>query len=551
MRLPLGLSNLGRLRTILSVLVIDYGFGSVFDQLGVANLLPLGRRRGPALRYPQVPGPARLRLALAELGPTFIKLGQVLSARSDMLPPAVVRELRHLQDEAPALPFDQVRGAVETELGRPLEQAFARFDREPLSAASLGQVHGARLRDGREVTVKVLRPGARSLVEADLQILVEVARLVHRQVPSLRPCDLPGLVRQFADQMQDELNYTLEAHNADRLRHTLADAGARIRVPEVVWELTTRQLLTTEWVHGRRVDRLADLSFDRAAAARELGQSLLHQVFVDGFFHGDPHQGNVLFGDDGTIMLLDFGLMGSLDPRSRRLLGELFWHVYQDDVDGVIETMAEMGTIGGDTDLMALRGDLATLTTRFVTLPRRDFPLGELLTRILRALWLHQVRVPVSLSLAAKAVLMTEAICSELDPGFDFRELAPPVIQAARARDYTASALMDRGARAARAAARRLARAPARVDRVLSLMEQGGLRVRAEDPGAEVRWGNLARAVNRLSLSVLSAALVLSGSCYVSLARHPAHLGLGLVALAGGVILGAAVVLSLMRPGRV
>jgi len=462
-----------------------------------------------------------------------------------------VAELRRLQDEAPPVPYEQVRGRIESELGRPLERIFARFDATPLSAASLGQVHAAALADGREVTVKVLRPDARRVVEADLQILGESARLLHRQVPALHVYDLPRLVRQFSDQIHDELVYTLEGHSADRLRETLRDAGIKVQIPEVIWELTTREVLTTERVRGQRVDRLTGVSFDRTAAARALGHSLLHQIFVDGFFHGDPHQGNVLFGDEGEIIMLDFGLMGYLDPRSRALLGEIVGEVYGQDVDGVIAAMCELGTVGPGTDLASLRGDLAGMISRFVALPRREFPLGEMLTRMLRALWLNQMRAPAELALAAKAVLMTESICSELDPTFDFRELAQPVIAEAKARLLSGEAILDRTLRAGRATARHLGRLPERVDRLLGLAGQGNLRLRVEDPSAEGRWAGLGRAVNRLSLSILSGSLLLCGAIYLGAAKNAAHVGLGAAAAVSGAVLGLVVALSLLRPGRV
>lgn len=552
MTLPIRLRNLRRIREILSVLVFDYGFGYIFDQLGLSRHLPLGRRR-PIRRYADLPGPRRLRLALGQLGPTFIKLGQLLSSRGDLLPPAVVAELRYLQDEAPAIPFDEIRGTIETELGRPLEQCFADFDTTPLSAASLGQVHRAVLPDGREVTVKVLRPGVRQVIEADLQILSDAAYLLHRQVPALQRYHLPAFVRQFASQLEDELVYTFEAHNADRLRRAAAAAQVKVRVPEVIWQFTTARVLTTERLHGHRVDRLsgAAASLDRPAVAREFGQYMLHQILLDGFFHGDPHQGNVLVAADGTLILLDFGIVGYLDPRIRRLLAEAVRQVYQEDIEGLTATMAELGTLGPEAEVAALRSELAKIVSRFMLLPRRDFPIGELLTRTLRALWLNHVRVPAELALTAKALLMTEAICSELDPDFDFRDLAQPVIEQARARLLAPAALADRALRAIETTARRLGRLPARLDHVLSLLERGSLHLRFHEPEAESRWTRLARGLNRLSLSLLAAALLISSAIYLVSAQHPAHIGLGLAALVAAVLLGLLVIIGALRPGQV
>jgi len=281
-----------------------------------------------------------------------------------------------------------------------------------------------------------------------------------------------------------------------------------------------------------------------------LGTSMLHQMFIDGFFHGDPHQGNVLFEDDGTIVMLDFGIMGYLDPRNRGLLAQMVRNVYREDVDGVVDVMSELGTVGGDTDLASLRADLTGLISRFVTLPRRDLPLGELLARMLRVLWLNQIRVSPELSLAAKAVLMTEAICGELDPTFEFRDLAQPVVDEARTRGMTVDAIYGRFSRAASAALHHVSKLPAQVDRVLSLASQGGLRVRVEDQEANARWSGLGRAVNRLSVSILAGALLVSSALYLASARHPAHIGVGIAAVIAGTMLGMVALFHLLRPGR-
>jgi ubiquinone biosynthesis protein len=593
MNIAAGLRNLRRLREIISVLVVDYGFGSVFDQLDLGGMLPVRRRRlgrlggeMPAARA-RLSTPERLRLALGQLGPTFIKLGQVLSARADLLPPAYVAELRRLQDRAPEVPSEEIKQVVEAELGRPLDQAFAEFDPVPLSAASLGQVHGAVLKDGRRVTVKVLRPGVERVVEADLQILSDVAYLVSRQVPALQRYDLPGFVRRFASQLEDELIYTLEARNTDRMRDYAARsavarpfgprgeergargeggegreaarrssvkaAGARVHVPEVVWELTTRRVLTLERVDGRRVDELSKqaVGFDRAATAGEFGRFMLRQIFLEGFFHGDPHQGNVLIADDGTILLLDFGIMGYLEPRSRELLSDLIRHAYREDVEGVVASLSDLGSLGPDTDLPALRAELSRIVSRFLAMPERQVAIGELLSSTLRALWVHQMRVPPEMATTAKALALTEALCSELDPGIDLRDLAKPVVEEAFARAFAPAALAERLLRGAEAALHRLGRLPGRLDRILSLLEGGGLRLRVEDPDADRRAAGLGRGLNRLALSVLAAALLISGALYLGSVRHAAHVGLGVAAVVSGIFLGLVVALAVLRPGRV
>ncbi|NIM50491.1 MAG: hypothetical protein GTN69_08555 [Armatimonadetes bacterium] len=552
MALGLGLRHLSRLREILSVLVIDFGFGHILDQLGVAGQLPGVRRRRPARRVEEAPDPRRLRLALAELGPTFIKLGQMLSARGDILSQPVVAELRRLQDEGPEVPFSEVRGVIERELGRPVEQCYASSNPKPLSAASLGQVHAAVLPDGREVTVKVLRPGVRRQVEIDLQVLGDIAVLLHRRVPSLRSHDLPSFVRQFSTQMQDEMSYRIEAYNADRLRVRLEEAEINVRIPHVVWDLTTKEVLTTERVYGHRADRGLALppDIDNIAVASQIGRAVLHQIFVCGFFHGDPHHGNMLVGEDGAIVLLDFGIMGYFDPRTRRLVADAVRHVYEEDIDGLTTALCELGVVGGDANMQSLRNELARIVSRFMLLPRREFPLGEVLMQTLRALWLNSVRVPAELSLAAKALLYGESVATDVDPDFDFRDLTQPILRDARARSLAPGALADRLARGVEDAASRLYRMPIHLERVLSLMQQGGLQVRVEDVQVETRWGRIGRVLNRVGLSLLSASLLVSGTMFMVQGEHATHIWLGTTALCLGFACGLIVVVRSLRPGQ-
>jgi len=552
MNLGFGLRHLGRVRQILSVLVFEYGFRSVFDQLGIARHFPLGRRRRPSPEYAGLPGPRRLRLALAELGPTFIKLGQILGARGDLLSPAVVSELRRLQDEGPEVSFDQIRRVIERELGRPIEQCYARIDERPLSVASLGQVHAAELPDGREVTVKVLRPGVRSIVETDLQILADAAAILTRQVPSLGRYTLPGFARQFATQMEDEMNYTIEAYNAGRLGQSMQQAGIGARVPEVIWGLTTREVLTTERLYGHRVDRMGPETeqIDRKAVAKAIGQAVLHQIFVDGFFHGDPHHGNVLVANDGQIVFLDFGIVGYLDPRMRRLLGEAVRRVYEQDIEGLMGAMSELGTLTGETDMHSLRNELARIVSRFMVLPRTQFPMGEVLMRTLRALWLNSVRVPPQLSLTAKALLLAEAVATDLDPDFDFRDTATPVLDRAWEREMLPGALADRAIRSLESTARRLGRLPAQLDRVLTLIEHGGIRFRVDESDIDARWGRLSRAWNRMAMSMLAAGLFISGTVFLVAGDNATHMGVGMAALVIALVAGLIVVIRALSPSQ-
>jgi ubiquinone biosynthesis protein len=546
----LGLRNLRRIRQIASV-VFRYGLGSIFDQLDVTRLLPLHRRRREDPRYQQMSSAKRIRLALAELGPTFIKLGQVLSARPDLLPPEIIAELRHLQDEGPTVSFERIRGVIEAELGQPLDRLFASFEETPLSSASLGQVHGATLRDGREVTVKVLRPGVEEVVRQDIQVISDLAALAHRQ-PALRELELPSLARQFADQIENELVYTIEAHNADRIRAEIDKHSPLIFIPEVIWPLTSRRVLTVVRVYGHRVDRLAELPapIDRARLAQEFGHAILHQIFVEGLFHGDPHQGNVLVTNDGRAALLDFGIVGYLDSRIRTLVAEVLERADRQDVDGVLSVAIELGSPRAETELASLRDGLARLVGRSAILPRREFTVGELLSRAIRTMWLNHVRVPTQLSLVARALAVGEGVCLDLDPDFDFREVARVTIQEASRRAAAIETVLDHAAASAESVARKLIRLPARMERVLSLLERGTLNIRVDDPEAERRISRVARSLNHLALAVLATALLTVGTLGLLFAHAPHATVLSVIALAGGGTLGFLLALAILRPGH-
>ncbi|UCH33196.1 MAG: AarF/ABC1/UbiB kinase family protein [Armatimonadota bacterium] len=517
MRLYQGLRNLRRLREISRVLV-KYGFGYVAIQLGLDRLIPVSRWRTRLLGRDHPLSPAeRLRMALGELGPTFTKLGQVLSSRHDLLPPQYLTELRKLQDAAPPVPYRQIESEVCAELGRPPDELFGSIEPEPLSSASIGQVHGATTRDGRAVVVKVQRPDIARLVETDLAIMWDAANFLHVRSRALRRFDLPALAAEFTTIMRDELRYRIEAYNAERLRENLS-AIEWVQVPAVVWELTTERVLAMERVNGLRIDRvdeLGELGIDLPDLARRFAQCMLQQVFVDGFFHGDPHQGNVWVREDGTLVLLDFGTMGRLDQRFRRSLIALILALARQDTEAALDEIAEMGMMGEHQDVSGLRHDLRRLFTRYYFLPRREFPLGELLIRVVQLMSTHRTPVPWEFSHLGKALVITEGICHELDPDFDFDDAAAPIAEQLRRERTSARYIADELADFGRDMARNLGALPERINQVLSELRRGTLRVRISDEESERVLAHQAALSSRIALSVILAALVVADSLFL------------------------------------
>jgi len=500
-------------------------------------------------RFQDVPPPVRLRLALAELGTTFIKLGQVLSARSDLLPPDYLTELARLQDEVPAIPFAEMRPVFIASFGIPPETVFAEFDPRPVASASIGQVYAAKLHDGTEVMVKIQRPGVEEQVRTDLSLLYRVADLANRN-PYLARYDISSLVREFAAILQDELIYTLEAHNAETLAKEMA-AHVNIVFPAVYWEYTSRQVLTTSRIIGVKVTDLALGALpevDRREIAEGLANSLLEQILLHGMFHGDPHPGNLMVTPEGKLAFLDTGMVGRLDRKTRELLIELSISIFEEDIDSVLDTLQQLGVVMEGADLADLRRDLARLITKYYFLPRREFQLGMLLQRVNYLLFEHRVRMAYEFGLMAKALFQAEGVAQALDPEFDYNRAARPVIDEVRERYYSFRTFFEDTGRELHGMRRQIVDLPRRLSTVLNHFERGTLRIRTQDELIQLKDGNLQTLVNRAIVAALVLTLVLAGSLLLS-STGPAWVTYLAIAMltAGGVML-ALLFASMLRP---
>ncbi|MGD9047288.1 MAG: AarF/UbiB family protein, partial [Anaerolineae bacterium] len=318
-----------------------YGFGYVLTQLGVERAITPGleRLRFSSAEILRATPAERVRMVVEELGPTFIKLGQILSTRGDILPPDFVRELEKLQDTVPPTDFSLIQAQVESELQKPLEEVYLTFDPVPVASASLGQVHFATLSSGEEVAVKVFRPGIDKLIETDLDILLELAALAEKRTEWGEYYGVLSLAQEFADTLRTEQNYEQEGHNIDRYRQMFASQGY-VHVPQIYWETTTRRVLTMERIQGIKITDVAALDAagqDRKEVARRNIAILLQAVLHEGFFHADPHAGNFMVLPNETIAMMDFGIMGHLDQLQRLGLIKLFVGLFRGETDRVVE----------------------------------------------------------------------------------------------------------------------------------------------------------------------------------------------------------------------
>lgn len=374
-----------------------------------------------------VTGARRFRLMLEELGPTFIKFGQVLSARPDLVAPDYLEELKELQDHCEPLPFESCRTAIEAALGRPLKEAFAWIDEEPLATASIAQVHRGRTLEGLEVVVKVQRPKIQQEVRADLDILYQVARLVNAVVEESRLAEPVGLVREFEQGLLQELNFLNEAANVREFRH-LHLARPDIVVPDVHSHLSGPSILTLDYLDGVPFSRIPE-DADKPAIARRIVREAFDELFADGLFHGDPHPGNLMYLSDGRYGMLDFGLVGRLSPEMQETLVVLTLAIAIRDADTVARTLHRLGQAGQRVEIASVRRDVAHLLERYLDRAIQDVDSQHLLQELLELAMRHGIRLPAEYLLLARAAATLEGVIRSLDPNLDVAKEARPLAE--------------------------------------------------------------------------------------------------------------------------
>lgn len=532
-----------------------YGFGHIVEHLGLGRLVSKRGQEGRAETLSESAADAvRMRMALEELGPTYVKLGQTLSARADLIPPEFITELRKLQDEVPPFEFRQVREIVECELGGPLDEVFAEFDERPVASASIGQVHHACLRSGEEVAIKVQRPGIDEIIETDLSVLRQVAVLLEGRIEWCRRAGLTQLVNEFASNIRAELVYTTEGHNADRFRANQGEDG--IRIPAVYWSYTTNRVMTMELLRGRKVsERVADELTDemRAATAARLGQSLLQQVFVDGFFHGDPHPGNVLLTGDGDLALLDFGSVGWLGRESRQDLLRMLMGILNEDAEMVCDQMLKMGAIADDADTPALRHEVDRLLGKFHVVDRAELRISEVLEKLMHAMFRFEVRMPSEFALLMKTIIVLDGVCRMLDPHFDFRRVGKAFARRMALREAAPARLVEELLHSVRETHRHLSSMPRQLGLLLTRIESGRLKMLIELDRVERPMHGLAAIGNRLSFSIVVSAILIASALIIQRPGEPTLWGLPALGVLGflmSAVMGFWLLVLIIRSGR-
>jgi ubiquinone biosynthesis protein len=537
-----------------------YGFGYILTQLGVERAVTPGleRLRFSSTEILRATPAERVRMVVEELGPTFIKLGQILSTRGDLLPADLISELEKLQDTVPPTDFALIQAQVEKELLKPLDQVFPTFDPMPVASASLGQVHFATLPGGGEVAVKVFRPGIDKLIETDLDILLELAALAEKRTEWGEYYGILSLAQEFADTLRTEQNYEQEGHNIDRYRQMFADEGY-VHVPKIYWETTTRRVLTMERIQGIKitnVDALDAAGLDRSEVARRNIAILLQAVLHEGFFHADPHAGNFMVLPNETIAMMDFGIMGQLDQLQRLGLVNLFVGLFRQDTDRVVEALSDLGIATKAADRRNLSRDLDRLRLRYYGLDLEKIRARSFLEDLMGLFFANRLKMPSDLVLVFKAIAMLEGISLQLDPDMNvFSEVEPYVRDVLLELQSPVNWIKEVAAQM-RESAEAMMLLPKQLQRMLEQIEAGEGNLSMTMKGFDEPTRRISEAANRLVLAILAAAFVIGPAMLIRALGEIAvewRAGATFLILAGfamSLLLTMLLVLSIWRSGR-
>lgn len=548
--------DLPRLHEIASVM-IRYGWGDLVRALGISGVL---ERAGRILHWQsnneisQLDAPVRIRRALEELGPTFVKLGQLLATRVDMFPPHWIVEFEKLHSQVPAVAYEMLHADLVMAIKGEPDEVFASFDPIPLAAASIAQVHRATLKDGTLVVVKIRRPGIENVIKADLRILEHIAKLLESEMPDSRRYDPVHIVVQFGRSLNRELDLAKEARNIDQFARHFADEPL-VEIPKVFWEYSSSRVNVQEEIIGMSgvaPDKLREAGLDPKLLAAHGADLVLRMVLEHGYFHADPHPGNMLFLPDNRIGMIDFGMVGILTHSRRNQIVDLLHALSAKDEQGLLQVLIDWsGDSVLDEDRLAY--DVAELLQSYDDLQLKDVQIGALLNDITALMRENNLALPADLTLLFKTLITLEGLGQQLDPEFHMIDHVTPFVERIIHQRFTPQALLARGRKSLRETLEVLADVPRDLRTLLRDMRRGRVKIDLDLKRLDSFGHQLDRASNRLTMGILTASLVVGSSIIMTVQGGPQLMGLPFFGLLGFLIAffnSVWIIFSIWRSGK-
>ena len=549
--------HLNRYQRIIRIL-FKYGFDDLVEGLRIDQYLETGLKminRKPREEIEKRSRPERFRMALEELGPTFIKLGQLLSTRPDLISPGYVDELAELQDNVPPFSFAEVKEIFLAEIGKKPNELFQEFDEQPMAAASIGQVHRGRLQNGNEVVIKIQRPNIENIIAVDLEILAYLASLMEQYLEELQGHRPSAVVDEFARSLSLEIDYTVELANIQRFARQFRD-NKTIYVPLIYSELSTERILTMEYIDGvktSKVDALRSQGYDLHLIAERGANLIMEQIFVHGFFHGDPHPGNICILPDNVTCFLDFGMMGRLSRKDREDFTDLMLSIVTKNDRKITDGVLSITTQFGEVDHDALSRDLTDLLDRYMYLPLKNLQAGKILQELLDLVQRHKLSIKPNLYLMIKALSTIEGVGLMLDPDLELIKLAEPFVKKVKTERLRPGRLAEKIGETSGEYLKLFQEMPEEARDILRQLRAGKMKLEFEHRGLGRLSRGLDQVSNRIAFAIVLAAQIIGSSLIILSDIPPRWNGIPIIGLAGFLVAGVMgfwLLVSIIRHGR-
>ncbi len=550
--------NLKRAKEILFVLS-KYGLGYFLNLSKVERYFKLGKKffikKTEKEAIKRLTLSQRARMACEDLGPTFVKLGQILSTRPDLISHEFVEEFSKLQDNVPPFSFLEVKEIFKKELGQSIDELFIEFDERPVASASLSQVHKAKLLGGQTVAVKVQRPNIKERIKSDISILFDLVKFMEKRLINGHIYQPIEIVKEFSKTIKQELDFVREGRNIDKFKVNFKNSET-VHIPKIYWQLTTSRVLTMEYIEGVKIsaiDDLPDSQYDKKLISARGADMMLKQIFVDGFFHGDPHPGNIFIIENNVIALLDFGMVGRVDEETMSNMANLLIAAIESNADKIIKTLEQMDIIIPEVDLKELKIEIKDFIDKYYGVSLKQLEIGIIIEEILGIMIHHQIKIPNDLALLVKALVTIEGVGRDIDPDFDMVAHTKPFAKKLLRQKYSLFNLWNKGSKTARELFDFLQVFPKEFSWLIKSLRKGDFNINFKHKGLEKLILEIDRASNRLSFSMIIAALIVGSSLILTQQTGPFIFGypaIGIIGYFFASFLGLFLIISILRSGR-
>lgn len=550
--------HLRRYQQIIGI-ILKYGFENIIDAMKIDRYIESGLQLIPFVspheKVEKLSNNQRIRMALEELGPTFIKMGQVLSSRPDLIPVDLLNELEKLQDHVPAFEFDHVKTILASEFGKPYDQVFKSMEKTPLASASIGQVHRATVHNNDQIAVKIQRPGIRKTIETDLEIMLHIASIMENNIEEVAFFKPVRIVEEFTKTLEKELDYSIEASNMEQMAEQFKH-DKTIHIPRVYFTESSERVLAMEYIRGIKADdvkRIEANGLDRKRITRRGADFIMKQVFEYGFFHADPHPGNIFVLENNCICPVDFGMTGFVDETTREVFVDLIHSIATNNSKLTARLLCELSQYEIQPDLTHLGKDISLFVSQHLSKTLKDIKTAKMMTHFLELCATHKLKIPPDFFLMMKAFISIEGVAKKLDPDFDMISHAIPYVTAAKYKKFNPSRLFKEFMGITRESYKFLQVFPTDAIEIMRLVKSGRLSFNIKIEGLDKLLHTQDQTSNRISFSIIIAALILGSAIVVNSDVPPIIFGVSVIGIAGFIaaaVMGLWLLIAIIQRGR-